>query len=268
MRLSFVIPAYNEEAALAGTLVSVLREVETVGACLPDASVEVIVVNNASIDKTKEIAASFSRVRVVDEPRKGIVRARAAGFAASSGELVAYIDADTKLANGWLQTVVKEFDADPRLVALSGPCIFENISFTESAMVKLLYLGGYLVSFVNYHVFGRGTMLQGANFVIRRNAWVQVGGFDTSIEFYGDDTDIARRISKVGKVKWTFALPVYTSARRMHEEGFARVWVRYALNHFSVLLSGKPYTISYTDVRSDTARKRPDAAQAAENAAQ
>jgi len=53
------------------------------------------------------------------------------------------------------------------------------------------------------------------------------GGFDTSITFYGEDTDVARRISRVGTVKWTFKLPMYTSGRRLAHDGVMRTGIRY-----------------------------------------
>ncbi len=79
MRLSFVIPAYNEEAYLPACLESVLAQTKELG----DA-VEIIVVNNASSDRTREVALGYPGVRVVDEPQKGLTFARQAGFAAST----------------------------------------------------------------------------------------------------------------------------------------------------------------------------------------
>src|SRR6185437_5149444 len=98
MKLSFVIPAYNEEFALPKCLESVQKEIDRAAAAgeLKRDEVEVVVVNNASTDKTKEIAQQFAQThpgfRVVDESRKGLVRARKAGFEATTGELVANID--------------------------------------------------------------------------------------------------------------------------------------------------------------------------------
>ncbi|MFN4211965.1 MAG: glycosyltransferase family 2 protein, partial [Devosia sp.] len=59
MRLAFVIPAYNEEALIGKCLESVIAEIARSGA-----DAEVIVVNNASTDRTGEIARSYTGVRV------------------------------------------------------------------------------------------------------------------------------------------------------------------------------------------------------------
>src|SRR5690606_34277315 len=124
MKLAFVIPAYNEEALIGKCLESVLAEIKRSGA-----DADVIVVNNASKDRTGEIARSFEGVRVVDEPKKGLVNARHAGFAASEGyELVANIDSDTIVPEGWLDTVLSEFAKDPKLVCLSGPYVYYDMA--------------------------------------------------------------------------------------------------------------------------------------------
>lgn len=122
MKISFVIPAYNEERHLPQCLAAVERELART-----PCDAEVIVVNNASTDRTGEVARGYSFVRVVDEPRKGLVRARHAGLAASAGEIIANIDADTMPPEGWLATVLAEFARDERLAALSGPFIYHDL---------------------------------------------------------------------------------------------------------------------------------------------
>ena len=64
---------------------------------------------------------------IVDEPVKGLVQARRAGFENATGELIANVDADTIVTEGWLGRVLHEFQRDPRLVALSGPYIYYDV---------------------------------------------------------------------------------------------------------------------------------------------
>jgi GT2 family glycosyltransferase len=45
-----------------------------------------------------------------------------------------------------------------------------------------------------------GTIFYGGNFAVRRDALAIIGGFDTSIEFHGEDTNVGRRLSAIGKV--------------------------------------------------------------------
>ncbi len=244
MKLSFVIPAYNEEEILGQCLESVFRELDN-----KDYDVEVIVVNNRSTDRTKEIALSFPETRVVDEEQKGLVFARRAGFAASTGDIIANIDADTMLTKGWIDTVITEFINDANLVALSGPFIYYDLSPLKRAAVKGFYFFGYFFYLVNHFLFHKGAMLQGGNFIVRRSALIDAGGFDTRIEFYGEDTDIARRISPFGKVLWTFRLPIYASGRRLAEEGVIMSGIRYAANFLSVSLWGGPFSTKHVDIR-------------------
>ena len=247
MRLSFVVPAYNEEAYLPACLESILAQTGELG----DA-VEIIVVNNASSDRTREVALGYSGVRVVDEPRKGLTFARQAGFAASTGELIANVDSDSRLTEGWVQTVLKEFAAEPKLVALSGPFIYYDMSPSQRFSVQLFYLIAYAVYAVNRWVLRAGSMVQGGNFVLRRAALEKIGGFNTAIAFYGEDTDIARRMHQVGEVKFTFDLKMFSSARRLKKEGTLRIALRYTINYFWTIFGKTPYTKEYTDIREQT----------------
>lgn len=244
MKVSFVIPAYNEEEWIGRCIESAMKEVTRHGG-----HAEVIVVNNASTDRTKDIALSFPGVKVVDEPRKGVQRARQAGYLASSNDLLAYIDADTIVPEGWLDRVVREFSADEDLVALSGPYVYYDISIAERILVRVFYLVGYAFYKLN-RLFGLGAMIQGGNFVVRRRILEKIGGHNTAIDFYGDDTDMARRFVQVGTVKWTFDLPMHSSGRRLRHEGIWKMGVRYALNFLWTTYLGRPFSKRYIDVRT------------------
>lgn len=242
--LSFVIPAYNEQALIGACLESVLAEIKQSGV-----DAEVVVVNNASSDRTGEIARGYPGVKVIDEPKKGLVNARHAGFENSTGELVANIDSDTIVPEGWLTTVVQAFAADPKLVCLSGPYIYYDMSGWNRFLVSLFYGLTWLIYVINHYVLRVGSVVQGGNFVFKRTAWLEAGGYDRTIAFFGEDTDVAVRLSKVGKVKFTFALPMKTTGRRLEEEGVFRTAGRYTLNFFWVTFRGKPATTQYTDIR-------------------
>ncbi|MBI3627848.1 MAG: glycosyltransferase family 2 protein [Candidatus Sungbacteria bacterium] len=243
-KISFVIPAYNEEHYISECLRSVLVELQSV-----DVKVEVIVVNNASRDRTGEIARSFHGVRVVDEPGKGLARARQAGFTASLGELIANIDADTILRPGWIEMALKEFEHDRRLVALSGPYIYHDLSLWHNIFVRFFYWLGYILYLLNRFVFRVGSMIQGGNFIVCREALTKIGGFDPRFYFYGEDTDLARRLHKVGKVKFNMRFSIYSSGRRLAHEGVLTMGARYALNYLWTMFLRRPFTQSYKDIR-------------------
>ena len=244
MKLSFVIPAYNEETCIGDCIESIAREIEG-----SPRDVEIIVVNNASTDATRSIALSHSLVRVVDEPQKGIVRARRAGYLAAKGDLIANVDADNMIPPGWVEKVFEEFSGNDKMVALSGPLVYYDLSRTAKLQVLLFYYIGYLTYLVNHFVLKKGGMLQGGNFVVKREAIEAIGGYDTSIDFYGEDTDVARRLQKCGYVKFTFGLKMLSSGRRLANEGSVMTGLRYGVNYLWILFFGKPFTKSATDIR-------------------
>ena len=236
MKLSVVIPAYNEEKFIGGCLQSIFHEIEG-----KNYDLEIIVVNNASTDNTRDIVASHPKVKLVDEPDKGLVKARRAGFMASRGELVANLDADTRMTAGWFDKVLEEFAKNSKLVALSGPFIYYDLSKNARAAVKTFYYLGFFSYLINRYILGVGSMLQGGNFVVKRTAIEAIGGFNSDFDFWGEDTDLARRLVKVGGVKFTFGLPIYASGRRLEKEGIAKTGWRYTLNYFSTIFFKKPY---------------------------
>ncbi len=247
MHLAFVIPAYNEQSLIGTCIESVLAEIKRSGR----KDIDIVVVNNNSTDRTAEVAGAYPGVRVVDEKQKGLVAARDRGFKATTAELVANIDADTIVPPGWLDVVFDEFEKDERLVCLSGPYIYYDLSEWNRFLVVLFYGLTKLIYWINRFVLRVGSVVQGGNFVLRRDAWIKAGGYNREIKFYGEDTDVAVRLSKVGKVKWTFRLPMMTSGRRLAEEGVFRTALTYTLNFFWVTFAGKPATKTHTDIRPD-----------------
>jgi glycosyltransferase involved in cell wall biosynthesis len=244
MKLSVVIPAYNEEALLSRCLTSIVEQVEQTGT-----EAEIIVVNNASTDRTRAIAASFAGVRVVDEPHKGLVRARQAGFVAATGTLIANLDADTRLTPDWMLQVCTRFRRDPDLVALSGPCIYDDLSAPVRMAVRLFYILAYGSYLLTRFVLNRSSMLQGGNYVIRHDALCAIGGYNTALEFYGEDTDVAYRLHRIGKVVFTLRLPIYASGRRLAVEGVLTTGMKYTLNYLWIMLFRRPFSMAYRDIR-------------------
>ena len=140
-------------------------------------------------------------------------------------------------------------------MALSGPVIYYDLSRIVNIQVRLFYRLGYAANLFNRHVLKKGAMLQGGNFVVRKSALDAAGGFDTSIDFYGEDTDIACRMSEVGNVKFSFSFPIYSSGRRLAEEGIFSTGCRYAVNYLWTVCFRKPFTETSTDIRLDPRQK-------------
>lgn len=244
MKVSFIIPAYNEEWYIGDCIRSIQAEIKS---CSYEC--ELIVVNNASTDRTKEIALAFDGVKVIDEPQKGLVKARQAGHRAATGDLEAHIDADSRIREDWLKEVMEVFKTDEKVVCVSGPCVYYDLPKSINMLAK-----GYYASMVAGNALGElmngyGAGVQGGNFVVKKKAISDVGSFDTSIDFYGEDTDIARRLSQVGKIYFSRKLWVYSSGRRLKNEGVFNTTFRYALNYFWIHCFKRPYHTTSTDVR-------------------
>jgi glycosyltransferase involved in cell wall biosynthesis len=93
--LSIVIPAYNEQEAIAGIIERSLAAQEVIRRRSPIAAVEIIVVNDGSSDRTAEIAGRFPGIRLITyEKNRGYGAAIKLGFAAATGELLGFLDAD------------------------------------------------------------------------------------------------------------------------------------------------------------------------------
>lgn len=233
--ISFVIPAFNEEGLLARCIESIKLEAL-------DTLHEIIVVDNNSTDNTAKVAERCGAV-VVTEQCKGITRARQTGFRAAKYDIIAFIDADNELPPGWVKYALKAL-CRTNYVAASGPIVYWEMSIVRRLSVFCFYLIGKVT-----HQFY--PMLQGGNFVVRKNALALIDGFDTSLDFYGEDTDTAVRLSKIGLVAFDLDMFAYSSSRRMDAEGLLKIGVRYMMNYIWIWAFGKPWTIKYHDHRPD-----------------
>jgi glycosyltransferase involved in cell wall biosynthesis len=111
-KVSVIVCAHNEAAHLPACLHSLLAQTR-----LPD---EILVVNNASTDATRAVAEQVPGVRVVDEPRKGLVVARETGRHETTGDILVYLDADCRAPLMWIERIARRFDRDAGLIALSA----------------------------------------------------------------------------------------------------------------------------------------------------
>ena len=236
MKISFIIPAYNEEKYIADCIDSIIK--------YGPEEAEIIVIDNASTDQTAQVAGQYPRVKIVAEPDKGLTKARQKGLETAQGELLAYIDADNRISEHWLKILEKEFSKNEELVCLSGRYHFYDGSKIKQALLSPLF--HFFVFFVDKLT---SYLIYGGNFVAKKQTLLNAGGFDKNIAFYGEDTEIAQRLSKVGKVKFRYDFFVYASARRFHSEGVFKMIFKYSLNYLWIVIFKKPFTKEYKDIR-------------------
>jgi GT2 family glycosyltransferase len=94
-----------------------------------------------------------------------------------------------------------------------------------------------------------GSVMQGGNFIVAKKALEAAGGFNSDFRFYGEDAELARRLGKVGAVKFTYALQAFSSGRRFAGEGLCRVLLRYSANYFWTHLFQRPFSADWLDFR-------------------
>jgi glycosyltransferase involved in cell wall biosynthesis len=242
LKLSVIVCAHNEARYLPACLYSLLAQSRP-----PD---EILVVDNASTDATGAVARQIAQVRVVDEPRKGLVVARETGRRAASGDILVYLDADCRAPLQWLARVEGRFLRDPALIALSGPYRFYDWDWWGRLLIRAYDCSvAPATQILVKYLLRIGTIFYGGNFAVRRAALEEIGGFDTSIEFHGEDTNVGRRLFAVGKVTLCHDCYLYTSARRYVAMGKGAVFRLYVRNFTSELLHHRPHDTSHVDVR-------------------
>ena len=206
---------------------------------------EIIVVDNGSTDETMATAKKYRGVTVLRELQKGPSHARQRGFMEAKGDHIAFIDADTRVPAGWIDTIKKEFARDPDLVCLSGPFRYYDLAPFQKFLAELLW---GITAAPTYWL--TGFMALFANCVVKREALAKIGGLDTTIAFYGDDTSLAWRLSKVGKVKFLMNFYLFGSGRRLAHEGLIKTFSLYGISYLSMAFFHKtPMKKGYTEIR-------------------
>ncbi|HKP68725.1 MAG TPA: glycosyltransferase [Pyrinomonadaceae bacterium] len=204
MKLSIIIPAFNEEKYLPATLMALKDALDGID------DPEVIVVDNASTDGTRGVAESFGS-RVVDEAEHNIATVRNTGAANAAGDVLVFIDADTLVRPGIFERVVELMD-DPKCFGGSGAVIYEPIEgrpFVRFFM-KLWPMLGKLTRI-------RGGALQ----FCRKETLRELGGYDPTI-WVGEDLEFHWRLDKLalkrgGSTSLIESPKVMTSSRRWQQ---------------------------------------------------
>jgi glycosyltransferase involved in cell wall biosynthesis len=201
-RFSIVVPAYNEAAYLDDTLRALLQQ-DFRG------PFEVIVVDNNSTDGTREIAARHGAT-VVCEPARGVCQARQRGTIETCGEIVVSTDADTTQPPDWLSRIDCQFRSSAEIVAVAGPCRYQDPSWWAYLYPKMLFGAVHRISSLT----GRVSYVTATNTAFRRSAFP---GYDLTMTQGGDELDLLRRLRRRGRVVWDPDNVVTTSARRVQK---------------------------------------------------
>jgi glycosyltransferase involved in cell wall biosynthesis len=206
MKLSIIIPAFNESKLLASTLASVREAREAVHRA--GWSSEVIVCDNNSTDGTAEIARANGADAVVFEPVNQIGRARNAGAAAATGHWFLFIDADSNPSYGLLSAMMDEI--------LSGRVLAGGSTVTMNSMDPRARLGATAWNMVSR----LGRLIAGSFLFVEAGVFRELGGFDC--RFYaGEELDFVKRLRPAArrsgkKIVIIASAPLLTSDRKLH----------------------------------------------------
>lgn len=212
VEITVIMITRNRRETLRGALESVLRQAER-----EPRGWEIVVVDNGSSDGTAELVKTLCTtspvpMRAVVEPELGASSARNRGFREAKGELMAFLDDDIRLGDGWISSLRRMAERFPDAAAFGGRVLAE---WSQPPPRWLPMSGPYRVQSGAYvaHDFGDeafgyrrgGIMPLTANCAIRRSAWRKYGGFRTDLDrrgkelLSGGDTEFFRRLVLAGE---------------------------------------------------------------------
>jgi glycosyltransferase involved in cell wall biosynthesis len=204
VKLSFIVPAFNEEKLIEGCIRSIIQAAESNGD--PESSREIIVVDNNSTDATAELAGA-NGATVVFEPINQISRARNTGAAAASGDWLIFIDADSTPSAGLMADVLRLIRSD------------EYIGCGSLFTMDALPLWGKMMLTAMAGISKTFSLAAGSFIVCRTNAFHELGGFSEEL-FAAEEIDFSIRLKKLAaRQKLKFSIlsnhPLKTSNRKL-----------------------------------------------------
>jgi glycosyltransferase involved in cell wall biosynthesis len=208
-RLSVIVPTLNEERHVGSLLSEVAAQTLE-----PD---EVLVVDAGSEDGTVAVVRRFPFARLL-EGRPPVACGRNLGGRSASGDVLIFLDADTRLPGRFFEEFLAEFEA--RRLDVACP---RYVPYRSTPAVRAFH---YLFNLLT-RAF-QSTLPSGAGhcLAVRREIFQQSGGFDAGLKF--DDIELIRRLSR-GRRFGIVRQRVFVSDRRYREQGTSRMILRYAL---------------------------------------
>ena len=205
MKVSIIIPAFNEERLIGQTL----RQVQ---ACLAAFArrgwqTELIVCDNNSTDRTAELARAAGAT-VVFEPLNQIARARNRGAAEASGDWLIFVDADSHPGPELFEEVAQQID--------QGRCLAGGCTIKLEGDYPFAKLGVKI-----WNGLSRGLHWLAGSFIFcEAAAFRKIGGFSHEL-FASEEIDLSKRLKRLAReLRRTIVIlhhhPLTTSGRKMH----------------------------------------------------
>ena len=253
-KVSVVVCAYNAERTMEPCLASLEK--------LNYPNYEVIVVNDGSTDRTREISEGFSYIRLINQENKGLSAARNVGIAAATGEVVAFTDSDCVADPDWLSYLMTTYVRSGR-AAVGGP----NFPPPEDTLVPSAVAvspGGPTHVLLNDEV---AEHIPGCNMAFRKTALEEISGFDPVFRAAGDDVDLCWRLQNQGyqigfspaAVVWHFrrnTVNAYLNQQRGYGKAEAQLYFKHPYR-FNLLGQSRWLGRIYGDLSSFFLSRRP-----------
>jgi len=204
MRISVIVPTFNEEKNIENFLIQFERQT------LPRKDFEIIIVDGGSTDRTREIASLYAD-KVILQKSRGIGGARNDGAKVAQSPFIATTDADVILPNFWLERILKHFD-NSNVVAVCG----SDGPIERNAKTRILYF------FIRNIIHGASVLglycTGGTNSAFRKEVFEKIGGYKSLP--HSDDVEIAFRLKREGRIVYDRNLFVRMSVRRLEKRGY------------------------------------------------
>ncbi len=185
--ISVIIPAYNSEQFISETLTLVLAQTFQ--------SFEIIVVNDGSTDRTKEIVSEFinkdQRIKLINQSNLGTATARNRGIKESSAGLIAFLDSDDLWHPDKLNKQIGFMKKFPKIAIVS--CLAEIVD--ENSICQGLLAGRNLNGSCYREILDTGGISGGSIVIVRKKCFEQIGYFDSALEPF-EDWDMWIRLAR------------------------------------------------------------------------
>jgi glycosyltransferase involved in cell wall biosynthesis len=241
--ISVIIPTRNEEKLLRSCLG------QFTPALKQQFGIELIVSDGGSTDATLAIASEYTdKIATHTDPsrRQTIAEGRNRGAVIASGEILMFLNADTRIPNieKFFAGILSRMSSDSSLAALAVKVKVMPEERKLSDRIFHLYFNFY-IRFINTLGIGIG---RGECQIVRSSAFNAVHGYNESLAA-GEDFELYKRLHSTGKVKYDAELLVFESPRRYRKYGYVKVYYDWIKNGFSVLFRKKASSEIWEEVR-------------------
>ena len=199
------------------------------------------------VGATAEGLPADARVRFAAAPDRNPAIRRNLGAGQARGEILAFLDDDAFAEPGWIERAVGWLDEHPGVVALGGPDPAPEDSGPAELISDTLLATRWIGSGIAAHQARPGIFavkrpwdVALVNLFVRRSAFEEAGGFDESIGYIGEDTDLLRRLARKGIVLYHEGVLVRHRRRRYPGPYLRQRW-RYRVKTGERLVRGGGY---------------------------